>query len=155
MKSEIPMSRGRVLIVDDHPEILEGMKMLLEMEGMDVTTHDSVITLPLILRKADPEVILLDLSLRALSGEAFFKLGRERVLRHTNALVILFSGRPVAELASNAEEFGADGILPKSEDAMQAVARVKTWIQQHRSLQRAQRMEANDVATGSASASAY
>jgi DNA-binding response OmpR family regulator len=147
--------RGRVLIVDDHPEILAGMKALLEMEGMDVTTHDSVITLPLILRKADPEVILLDLSLRALSGEAFFGLGRERLLRHTNALVILFSGRPAAELAATAEEFGADGILPKSEDAMQAVARVKTWIQQHRALRRAQRMEMTNVATGSASASAH
>jgi len=154
MKSAIPPSRGRVLIVDDHPEVLEGMKMLLEMEGMDVTTHDSVITLPLILRRADPEVILLDLSLRALSGEAFFKLGRERVLRHTHALVILFSGRPTSELAANAEEFGADGILPKSEDAMQMVARVKTWIQQHRALRRAQRMEMTDVATGSASAAA-
>jgi DNA-binding response OmpR family regulator len=146
--------RGRVLIVDDHPEILAGMKALLELEGMDVTTHDSVITLPLILRKADPEVILLDLSLRALSGEAFFGLGRERLLRHTNALVILFSGRPAAELAVTAEEFGADGILPKSEDAMQAVARVKTWIQQHRALRRAQRMEMTNVATGSASTTA-
>ena len=154
MKSALP-DRGRVLIVDDHPEVLAGMKALLELEGMDVTTHDSVITLPLILRRADPEVILLDLSLRALSGEAFFKLGRERVLRHTNALVILFSGRPSAELAAHAEEFGADGILPKSEDAMQAVARVKTWIQQHRALCRARRMEATDVATGSASASAH
>ena len=155
MKSEIPMSRGRVLIVDDHPEILEGMKMLLEMEGMDVTTHDSVITLPLILRKADPEVILLDLSLRALSGEAFFKLGRERLLRHTNAFVILFSGRPLAELAATAEEFGADGVLPKSEDAMQAVARVKTWIEQHRALRTARGMETTHVTTGSASASAH
>jgi DNA-binding response OmpR family regulator len=149
------MSRGRVLIVDDHPEILEGMKMLLELEGMDVTTHDSVITLPLILRKADPEVILLDLSLPALSGESFFRLGRERLLRHTNAFVILFSGRPLAELAANAEEFGADGVLPKSEDAMQAVARVKTWIEQHRALRRAQRMEMTDVTTGSASASSH
>ena len=147
--------RGRVLIVDDHPEILEGMKMLLEMEGMDVTTHDSLITLPLILRKANPEVILLDLSLRALSGEAFFQLGRERLLRHTKALVILFSGRPLAELAMNAEQFGADGVLPKSEDAMQAVARVKTWVQQHRALRKAQRMETTDVTTGSASASAH
>ena len=147
--------RGRVLIVDDHPEILAGMKALLEMEGMDVTTHDSVITLPLILRAANPEVILLDLSLRALSGEAFFQLGRQRVLRHTNALVILFSGRPLAELAANAEEFGADGGLPKSEDAMQAVARVKTWIEQHRALRRAQGLEITDVTTGSASASAY
>jgi DNA-binding response OmpR family regulator len=146
--------RGRVLIVDDHPEILEGMKLLLEMEGMDVTTHDSVITLPLILRKANPEVILLDLSLRALSGEAFFRLGRERLLRHTNALVILFSGRPLPDLAATAEQFGADGVLPKSEDAMQAVARVKTWIQQHRALRRAQGMETTDVTTSSASASA-
>jgi len=147
--------RGRVLIVDDHPEILEGMKMLLEMEGMDVTTHHSLITLPLILRKADPEVILLDLSLPALSGESFFRLGRERLLRHTNAFVILFSGRPLAELAANAEAFGADGVLPKSEDAMQAVARVKTWIQQHRALRRAQRMETTNVTTSSASASAH
>ena len=152
---DAPKTRGRVLIVDDHPEILAGMKALLEMEGMDVTTHDSVITLPLILRTANPEVILLDLSLRALSGEAFFRLGRQRVLRHTNALVILFSGRPLAELAANAEEFGADGVLPKSEDAMQAVARVKTWIEQHRALRRAQELEITDVTTGSASASAY
>jgi DNA-binding NarL/FixJ family response regulator len=155
MKSAIPPSRGRVLIVDDHPEILAGMKALLELEGMDVTTHDSVITLPLILRQADPEVILLALSLRALSGEALFKLGRERLLRHTHAFVILFSGRAPAELAANAEEFGADGILPKSEDSMQMVARVKTWIQQHRALRRAQRMEATDDATRSASASAH
>jgi DNA-binding response OmpR family regulator len=154
MSADTP-SRGRVLIVDDHPEILEGMKMLLELEGMDVTTHDSVITLPLILRKANPDVILLDLSLRALSGESFFRLGRQRLLRHTNALVILFSGRPVAELAATAEEFGADGVLPKSEDALQAVARVKTWIEQHRALHTAREMEMTHVTTGSASASAH
>jgi len=103
----------------------------------------------------DPEVILLDLSFRALSGEAFFRLGRERLLRHTNALVILFSGRPLAELAATAEEFGADGVLPKSEDAMQAVARVKTWIEQHRALRTARRMEMTDVTTGSAPAPAH
>jgi DNA-binding NarL/FixJ family response regulator len=154
MSAQTPV-RGRVLIIDDDPEILEGMKMLLEMEGMDVTTHDSLITLPLILRKVNPEVILLDLSLRALSGEAFFGLGRERLLRHTNAFVVLFSGRPLAELAATAEAFGADGVLPKSEDAMRCVARVKTWIDQHRALQTARRMEVTDVATGSASASAH
>ena len=153
--SAFPNCRGRVLIVDDEPEMLEGMKMLLEMEGMDVTTHDSMITLPLILRKADPEVILLDLSLRALSGEAFFRLGRERLLRHTNALVILFSGRPLAELAATAEQFGADGVLPKSEDAMQAVARVKTWVEQHRALRMARGKAITDVTTRSAPAPAY
>ena len=146
--------RGRVLIVDDHPEILEGLKALLEAEGMDVTIHDSMITIPLILGKADPDVILLDLSFRALSGESFFRLGRERMLRKTDALVILFSGRPASELAVLAEEFGADGVMPKSEDVMQLVARVQTWISQHRALRAARARKGSHVTARTASASA-
>lgn len=146
--------RGRVLIVDDHHEILEGMKALLEDEGMDVITHDSMITLPLILRKAAPDVILLDLSFGALFGEAFFRLGRERLLRNTDASVILFSGRPAVELAAMAEEFGADGFMTKSEDATQIVAHVQTSIVQHRALRAAQGRKASNGATRTASASA-
>lgn len=146
--------RGRVLIVDDHPEILEGLKALLELEGIDVTIHDSMITLPLIIRKANPDVILLDLSFRALSGESFFRLGQERLLRNTDALVVLFSGRPASELAELAEEFGADGVMPKSEDVLQLVARVQTWIAQHQALHTAQGGRESHVATRSASASA-
>jgi len=153
MKSDIPQP-GRVLIVDDHPEILEGLKALLELEGLEVTTHDSMITLPLIIRQADPEVILLDLSFKALSGQSFFRLGRERLLRNTDALVILFSGRPASELAALAEEFGADGVMPKAEDVMQLVARVRTWIAQYRALRAARGREVANVAR-SASASAY
>jgi len=154
MKAAIPRP-GRVLIVDDHPEILVGLKALLEVEGMEVTVHDSMITLPLIIRHADPDVILLDLSFNALSGESFFRLGRERLLRNSDALVILFSGRPAGELAELAEEFGADGVMPKSEDVMQLVARVRTWIAQHRALREARQRRESHVATGSASASAY
>lgn len=154
MKSAIPQP-GRVLIVDDHPEILMGLKALLEMEGMEVTTHDSMITLPLIIRQADPEVILLDLSFGALSGESFFRLGRERLLRNADAMVILFSGRPASELAVLAEEFGADGVMPKSEDVMQLVARVRTWITQHRAVCAARGRRESHVATSSSLASAY
>jgi DNA-binding response OmpR family regulator len=154
MKSSLPQP-GRVLIVDDHPEILEGLKTLLEIEGIEVTTHDSMITLPLIIRQANPDVILLDLSFRALSGESFFRLGRERLLRNSDAMVILFSGRPAGELAALAEEFGADGVMPKSEDVMQLVARVRTWIAQHRAMRAARGREVSNVAACSASASAY
>jgi two-component system response regulator HydG len=154
MKACIPQP-GRVLIVDDHPEILEGLKALLEIEGIEVTTHDSMITLPLIIRQADPDLILLDLSFHALSGESFFRLGRERLLRNSDAMVILFSGRPAGELAALAEEFGADGVMPKSEDVLQLVARVRTWIAQHRAMRAARGRRESHVATSSASASAY
>lgn len=145
-------SRGRVLIVDDQVEILAGMKALLEIEGLDVTTHDSMITLPLVIREANPDLILLDLSFGALSGESFFRLGRERLLRKTDAMVVLFSGLPLAQLAAKADEFGADGVIPKSDETMQIVARVKTLIKQHRYLRLARERMAFIDPTRTASA---
>src|SRR5437763_16828787 len=100
-------TRGRVLIVDDEPELLEGMKTLLDMEGIDVIIHGSMITLPLILREADPDVVLLDISMPALSGTSALRNGLRRLLRTDGALV-LFSGRSPRELTTAAEELGAD-----------------------------------------------
>ena len=148
-----PKQRGRVLIVDDQTDILEGMKALLEIEGMDVITHDSMITLPLVLREADPDVILLDIGLPALSGSALFKLGRKRLLR-TDASVILFSGRSAGELETLAGEFGADGFVTKSQDPMEIVARIQTWIGQHRAQRASQVNGGSHVATRTASPAA-
>jgi DNA-binding response OmpR family regulator len=149
-----PNARGRVLIVDDQPDILAGMKALLELEGLDVTTHDSMITLPLVIREANPDLILLDLSFGALSGESFFRLGRERLLRKTDAMVVLFSALPLHLLAAKADEFGADGVIPKSDDTMQIVARVKTLIKQHRYLRMARERTAFSDPTRTSSAPA-
>jgi DNA-binding response OmpR family regulator len=126
------MSAGRVLIVDDEPDLVAGIKMLLEAEEMEVVVHSSLITLPLLLRGIDPDVILLDLSMPALSGRAAF--GGQRQLLKTDAPVILFSGRGSRELAAMVEELGADGYLAKSDDAQAIVHRVRTWILNRRAL---------------------
>jgi DNA-binding response OmpR family regulator len=131
MKSEIPMSRGRVLIVDDEPELLEGMKMLLEIEGIDVIIHSSMITLPLILREADPDVVLLDISLPALSGASALRSGLRRLLKTDGALV-LFSGRSERELTALTQELGADGFITKSDGPMEIVRRIQTWVERRR-----------------------
>jgi|GEM_PF-392590 len=123
--------RGRVLIVDDEPDLLKGMKMLLELEGIDVILHSSMITLPLILRDADPEVVLLDISLPALSGTAALRSGLRRLLKTEGALV-LFSGRSDKELAALTQELGADGFIPKSGDPLEIVGRIQTWIDRRR-----------------------
>ena len=148
-----PIRRGRVLIVDDETDILEGMKALLEIEGIDVITHDSMITLPLILRDADPDVILLDIGLPALSGSALFKFGCKRLLR-TDAPVILFSGRSARELETLSEAFGADGFVTKSQDPLEMVASIQTWIGQRRAQRAAQGKGVSNVATRTASPAA-
>jgi DNA-binding response OmpR family regulator len=124
-------TRGRVLIVDDQPDLLEGMKALLEMEGIDVTIHGSLITLPLILREADPDVVLLDLSLPALSGNAAMRSGLRNLLPTAGSLV-LFSGRSSQELTALTRELGADGFISKSDDSMEIVARIQIWIDRRR-----------------------
>jgi two-component system alkaline phosphatase synthesis response regulator PhoP len=142
--------RGRLLIVDDQPDILEGMKALMELEGLDVTTHDSMITLPFIVREADPDVILLDISLPALSGTALFRMGSKRLLR-TDASIILFSGRSPQELQRLTKEYGAHGFVSKSEDSMAIIARVQTWIAERRAIRITKAPEAANVQIRTAS----
>ncbi|MEO8036926.1 MAG: response regulator [Acidobacteriota bacterium] len=139
---------GRVLIIDDEPLLAEGFKQYLEIEGLEVFIHTSLITLPFAMKKINPDVILLDLMMPALSGTAVFEAGAHRVLR-SDAPIILFSGRGAGELAQMAEELGADGFLPKSIDMEDAVRRIGTWIMHRRAIKNGENL---NVATRSASA---
>lgn len=125
---------GRVLIIDDEPALVEGLQQYLELDGMEVFVHTSLITLPFAIRKMNPDVILLDLSMPALSGQALFEVGVHRVLR-TDAPIILFSGRTTRELAGLTEELGADGFLAKTSDADGASRQISAWIQHRRAMQ--------------------
>jgi DNA-binding NarL/FixJ family response regulator len=125
---------GRVLIVDDEPELAEGFRQYLELDGFEVSTHTSLITLPMVIGSLDPDLILLDLSMPALSGIALLKAGVHRVLR-TDAPVVLFSGRGSRELSRLAEELGAEGFLPKDADPADASRHVGAWIEHRRAMQ--------------------
>jgi DNA-binding response OmpR family regulator len=135
------MTKPKVLFVDDEPDMLEGLARLLRDEGIDVETHTSVITLPLVVGAIDPDVILLDLSMPALSGLALLKMGRARL--RTDAPIVLFSGRSAEALAKEAEEAGADGFIAKSEESSDIVSRIQSWIDQRRALRAATAAEAN------------
>jgi DNA-binding response OmpR family regulator len=151
--NSVAKTRGRVLIVDDEPDLLEGMKMLLELEGTDVILHDSMITLPLILREADPDVVLLDISLPALSGSAAMRSGLRKMLK-TDGFIVLFSGRSDRELTALANELGADGFIAKSGDPMEIVRRIQTWIDRRRLKRANERSEGPNATSRTATASA-
>lgn len=134
------MTNPKVLFVDDEPEVLEGLSRLLRHEGIDVEVHTSAITLPLVVGTIDPDVILLDLSMPALSGFALLKMGRARL--RTDAPIVLFSGRSAETLAKEAESAGADGFIAKSEEPSDIVSRIQSWIDQGRALRAATAAEA-------------
>lgn len=139
------MTRGRVLIVDDESELLEGLAFLLREEGIEVEIHESIITLPLVVRKIDPDLILLDLSMPALSGSAVFAMGRKRL--GSDAPLVLFSGCAAHELAKRAEELGADGFLSKTQEPLDLVARIESWIDHRRAVRNVEDFDASRTAS--------
>jgi DNA-binding response OmpR family regulator len=139
------MTRGKVLMVDDESELLEGLALLLREEGIEVEIHESIITLPLVVRKIDPDVILLDLSMPALSGSAVFAMGRKRL--GSDAPLVLFSGCAPHELAKRAEELGADGFLSKMQEPLDLVARIESWIDHRQAVRNVEDSDASRTAS--------
>lgn len=124
--------RPKILMVDDKLDLLAGLIYLLREDGIDVETHDSIITLPLIIRQANPDLILLDLTMPALSGKAVFKMGRD--LLRSDAPLVLFSGCSSETLAKSAEDLGADGFITKSDEPADIIARIHSWIDHRRAV---------------------
>lgn len=125
--------RGRVMIVDDDPAITAGMTLLLEDEGLEVHTTSSPFEFPLMLRRVEPDLVLIDLQMPALSGESVLDIVTQRDMKGDTRFVI-FSGRGTPELAELTERLGADGFLQKGMDVDQMLRRIRIWISQRRLL---------------------
>jgi DNA-binding response OmpR family regulator len=124
-----------VIIVDDDKSIGTGLTMLFEIEGISARATSSPFELPFLVTELDPDVILIDLSMPALSGEAVMRTLARRKLRST-AAILLFSGRDPQTLATLAEELGADGFICKGENVDEIVRKVRFWIDRREGLQR-------------------
>lgn len=122
-----------VLIVDDDQSICLGLTMLFESQGVEARVTSTPFELPFAVSQMDPDVILIDLGMPAISGEALLRTLARRRLR-SNAAILIFSGRGAHELARLAEELGADGYITKSEDTEQIVRKVRFWIEQRQRL---------------------
>ncbi|HEX8152836.1 MAG TPA: response regulator [Thermoanaerobaculia bacterium] len=125
-----------VLIVDDDQTICLGLQMLLECENIPARVTVSPFELPFAISQMDPDVVLIDLGMPSISGEAILRtLGRRRLRR--KAAILLFSGRGAGELSRLAEELGADGFICKSDDTEQIIRIIRFWIDQRARTERA------------------
>lgn len=117
---------GKVLILDDDEVIVEGLTMALEEDGLSVLGTTSPFTLPFLLRRERPDVVLIDLGMPSLQGERVFEALTPSL--RGNARFIVFSGRSAAELAVVAKENGAADFIYKGDDFGAIVRRIKFWV---------------------------
>src|SRR5439155_497311 len=111
------MAGRRILIVDDEEGFRDGVADLLQMEGYTVSVAPDAVEAVRVLPEFRPEVILLDLRMPNLDGEAF--------MRGMNGLpamvpVVLISAKE--DLAAIAGRAGAAGYLHKPFEAPQLLS---------------------------------
>jgi CheY-like chemotaxis protein len=111
-KSALPMSKLRILIVDDYADAAESMAMLLQMEGHDVETADCGMKAIERAHVFHPQVVLLDIGLPDLDGYEVAK--RLRLLPETqDAILIALTGYGRAEDRERSQSAGFNHHLLK------------------------------------------
>jgi CheY-like chemotaxis protein len=105
----------RVLLVDDHAELLAATAALLHQEGLDVLTVQSGREALDALPDFSPQLILCDLNLSDMPGLEVIRLLRSNSLnQHTYAAVLTaVSSDEILELNREAANMGVDEFLSK------------------------------------------
>ncbi|MEO1365599.1 MAG: response regulator [Acidobacteriota bacterium] len=111
--SAIP--KATILLVDDNAIVREVFKASLESAGYLVATLDSALRLNTALSEHDPDLILLDISMPALSGDKAVTFVRRRRFG-ADIPILLFSDLEEGELRRLAASSGASDYIRKSTD---------------------------------------
>src|SRR5256714_13143125 len=100
----------KLLVVDDEPDILEFLHVILEEEGYTVVSSDKGEYLEQLHNGGLPDLILLDVLLSGKDGREIVKQLKSQ--EETKSIpIIMFSAHPSAE--KTAREAGADDFVAK------------------------------------------
>ncbi len=115
-----------LLIIDDNPEVLKLMKLLLENE-FDLTFSTSAAKGLALLREQSPDLVLCDLMMPGMDGQQFCRAVKDdEVLKHTP--VILVTARSGSDLMAEGIESGADDYVTKPFSATELKARIQALL---------------------------
>lgn len=117
----------RILVIEDDKDIVELLKYNLEKDGFQVTTSGDGSTGLAQIRKAPPDLLILDLMLPKLSGLEICKEVRKDVsLNRLPVLILTAKGEEADRVVGL--ELGADDYVTKPFSPRELVARVKALL---------------------------
>ncbi len=103
----------KLMLVDDDVTILALLEAMFEDEGFEVVCRKDALGTSVEIVREQPDVIILDLDMPALSGERLAVLLRDREIT-TNMKVVLYSSAGEARLKAVAVRLGAAAYVSKS-----------------------------------------
>lgn len=126
-----PRGRGKVLVVDDDPIILEVVRERLSDAGFDVYVREEAIGTSQWVGREQPDFLLLDVMMPALSGGELGQLLKRSHATNQTA-VILHSSMSLVELQPLVLRTGAIGAIGKTHDGPLFLAEFERLVAQFR-----------------------
>jgi len=114
----------KILVIDDDPDIVEVLRLLLSLENYEVITAPNGITGLSLAREDNPDLIVLDLNLPDINGQQICKIIRGEL----NVPILILSARDNVSDKVVCLEYGADDYLTKPFENIELIARVKAIL---------------------------
>jgi len=114
----------RALLVDDEPNILSTLSLILESEGFEVQTAESARSAKEYLTKFTFDLLVTDLSLE--QPHSGFELVRIANLQHSKPASVVISG--FHDLLAHWQEYGADAGMQKPTDVAELLATISRLL---------------------------
>ena len=123
MDASIVPAPLRILVVDDHPIVVSGIRAMLSHEkDIQITSANSGERAIDLYTKENPDVVILDINLPGLSG---FETARRLLEMDPDAALLVFSMNDDPIFAARAIESGAKGYITKNDDPNDFIAAIK------------------------------
>jgi DNA-binding response OmpR family regulator len=119
----------RILLVEDEPNIIEAIRFILSRDGWQVSTHSDGTSAIDAIRRARPDVVVLDVMLPGRSG---FDILRDlRAGEETRALpVLMLTAKGQGRDREQAERYGVTRFMTKPFSNAEVLAAVNAMVPQ-------------------------
>ena len=131
MRHPEPMTRGRLLLVEDDPSLVELLTWHLSREGFAVQSTEDGEEAMLLAEESPPELILLDWMIPGVTGIEVCRRLR-RLPATANLPIIMLTGRGEESDRIRALETGADDYMTKPFSPRELIARVSAVLRRVR-----------------------
>ena len=118
--------RRKILLVDDSEICREAIKYQLGRHGYEVVALDSPFGFGAALTREQPDLVLVDAQMPALSGDKLVEIARKN--RLCTCPIVILSDRPPKELQQLVRACGASGYISKTEDDLELALAVKHYL---------------------------
>ena len=121
------MSKGKILIVDDEPDVVTLWERSLGEEGYEtLCAYDGISALDIV-ETENPNLVLLDIMMPMMSGyEVCRQIKSNDSTKHVPVLCVTSAQSP--EVRENAKSAGAQGLLVKPFTTRELIAQISRYL---------------------------